>query len=124
MRYDKAIAIEAAECLKYKNPHPEVTVHDRVTGDTITSRRCRPAACHDPCPPPRWPGRLRRDPGRRDSRAHLPHQGRPRALALDDQVVGTAARPEWRGICHSRRGDGRLPREVGCAGVGITTARK
>jgi hypothetical protein len=26
-------------------------------------------------------------------RAHLPHEGRPRALALDDQVVGATARP-------------------------------
>ena len=35
-RDDKAIAIEAAEYLKYKHPHSEVAVHDRETGDTIT----------------------------------------------------------------------------------------
>ena len=35
-RDDKAIAIEAAEYLKYKHPHAEVTVHDLMTGDTIT----------------------------------------------------------------------------------------
>ena len=32
----------------------------------------------------------------RDRRTHLPHEVRPRALALDDQVVGAAARPERR----------------------------
>jgi hypothetical protein len=35
-RDSKAIAIEAAEYLKYKHPHAEVTVPDRVTGDTTT----------------------------------------------------------------------------------------
>jgi hypothetical protein len=35
-------AIEAAEYLKYKNPHAEVTVHDRVTGDTITIKTLPP----------------------------------------------------------------------------------
>ena len=35
-RDDRAIAIEAAEYLKYKHPHAEVTVHDLMTGDTIT----------------------------------------------------------------------------------------
>ena len=51
-RDDKAIAIEAAEYLKYKHPHAEVTVHDLVTGDTITIKACRPAARHDPRPSP------------------------------------------------------------------------
>jgi len=32
----KTIAIKAAEYLKYKYPHAEVTVYDRETGDTIT----------------------------------------------------------------------------------------
>ena len=35
-RDDRAIAIEAAEYLKYKHPHAEVMVRDLVTGDTIT----------------------------------------------------------------------------------------
>jgi hypothetical protein len=35
-RDDKAIAIKSAEYLKHKNPHTEIAVHDRVTGDTIT----------------------------------------------------------------------------------------
>jgi hypothetical protein len=64
-------------------------------------------------PVPRRPGRLRRDPRRRDGRADLPDEGRPKALAMDDQVVGSAARPERRDICHPPRGDGSLPREVG-----------
>ena len=41
-RDDKAIAIEAAEYLKYKHPHAEVTVHDLVTGDTITIKALPP----------------------------------------------------------------------------------
>ena len=41
-RDDKAIAIEAAEYLKYKHPHAEVTVHDRVTGDKITIKALPP----------------------------------------------------------------------------------
>ena len=41
-RDDKAIAIEAVECLKYKHPHAEVTVHDLVTGDTITIKALPP----------------------------------------------------------------------------------
>src|SRR5215472_5566288 len=87
-RDDKAIAIEAAEYLKYKHPHAEVTVHAWLRGTRSPSRPCRPAARHDPSAPPRRPGRLRRDPQRRDGRAHLPHEGRTRALAMDDQVVG------------------------------------
>ena len=39
---DKAIAIEAAEYLKYKHPHAEVTVRDLVTGDTITIKALPP----------------------------------------------------------------------------------
>jgi hypothetical protein len=35
-RDERAIAIEAAEYLKYKHPHAEVTVLDLVTCDTIT----------------------------------------------------------------------------------------
>ena len=35
-RDDSAIAIEAGEYLKFRHPHAEVTVHDLVTGDTIT----------------------------------------------------------------------------------------
>jgi hypothetical protein len=35
-RDTKAVAIEAAEYLKYKHPHAEVTVHDLMSGDTIT----------------------------------------------------------------------------------------
>ena len=45
-RDDKAIAIEAAEYLKYKHPHAEVTVHDLVPGTRSPSRPCRPAARH------------------------------------------------------------------------------
>jgi hypothetical protein len=41
-RDDKAIAIEAAEYLKYKNPHAEVTVHDLMTGDTVTIKKLPP----------------------------------------------------------------------------------
>ena len=41
-RDDKAIAIGAAEYLKYKHPHAEVTVHDRETGDTITIKAVPP----------------------------------------------------------------------------------
>ena len=41
-RDDKAIAIEAAEYLRYKNPHAEVTVYDRETGDTITIKALPP----------------------------------------------------------------------------------
>ena len=41
-RDDRAIAIEAAEYLKYKHPHAEVTVHDRETGDTITIKALPP----------------------------------------------------------------------------------
>jgi hypothetical protein len=41
-RDDKAIAIEAAEYLKYKHPHAEVTVRDLVTGDTITIKALPP----------------------------------------------------------------------------------
>jgi hypothetical protein len=41
-RDDRAIAIEAAEYLKHRNPHAEVTVHDRVTGDTITIKMLPP----------------------------------------------------------------------------------
>jgi hypothetical protein len=41
-RDDRAIAIEAAEYLKYKNRHAEVTVHDRVTGDTVTIKTLPP----------------------------------------------------------------------------------
>jgi hypothetical protein len=37
-RDDKAIAIEAAEYLKYK----QVTVHDLMTGDTITIKTLPP----------------------------------------------------------------------------------
>jgi hypothetical protein len=42
-RDDKAIAMGAAEYLKYKHPHAEVTVRDLVTGDTITIK-ARPRA--------------------------------------------------------------------------------
>jgi hypothetical protein len=35
-RDDKTIAIKSAEYLKHKNPHAEITVHDLVTGDTVT----------------------------------------------------------------------------------------
>jgi len=35
-RDDKTIAIKAAEYLKHNNPHAEVAVRDRMTGDTIT----------------------------------------------------------------------------------------
>ena len=35
-RDDRAIAIKAAEYLKHNNPHAEVAVRDRMTGDTIT----------------------------------------------------------------------------------------
>ena len=35
-------AIEAAEYLKYKHPHAQVTVHDRETGDTITIKALPP----------------------------------------------------------------------------------
>ena len=41
-RDDKAIAIEAAEYLKYKHPHAEVRVRDPVTGDTITIKALSP----------------------------------------------------------------------------------
>jgi hypothetical protein len=40
-RDTKLIAIEAAEYLKYKHPHAEVTVQDLMTGDTITNCRLR-----------------------------------------------------------------------------------
>ena len=33
---DKTIAIKSAEYLKHVNPHAEVAVRDRMTGDTIT----------------------------------------------------------------------------------------
>ena len=39
---DRAIAIDAAEYLKYKHPHAEVTVHDLMTGDTITIKMLPP----------------------------------------------------------------------------------
>jgi hypothetical protein len=51
------------------------------------------------------------------NRAHLSHEPRPRALALDDQVVGAAAWPKRRPYQHPRRSDGRIPREVGCTGM-------
>jgi hypothetical protein len=35
-RDDKTIAIKSAEHLKHVNPHAEVAVRDRMTGDTIT----------------------------------------------------------------------------------------
>ena len=35
-RDDKTIAIKAAEYLKHNNPHADVAVRDRMTGDTIT----------------------------------------------------------------------------------------
>ena len=41
-RDDKAFAIEAAEYLKYKHPHAEVTVHDLMTGDAITIKTLPP----------------------------------------------------------------------------------
>jgi hypothetical protein len=41
-RDDSAIAIEAAEYLKYKHPHAEVAVYDRETGDTITIKALPP----------------------------------------------------------------------------------
>ena len=41
-RDGKTIAFEAAEYLKHKNPHAEVTVHDRVTGDTVTIKMLPP----------------------------------------------------------------------------------
>ena len=40
-RDDRAIAIEAAEYLKYKNPHAEIK-YDRETGDTITIKALPP----------------------------------------------------------------------------------
>jgi len=48
-------------------------------------------------PAPRRAGRLRRDPGRRDSRAHLPHaEQRPGAVAMDaDRHTGAELRAEW-----------------------------
>ena len=55
-RDDKAIAIEAAEYLKYKHPHAEVTVRDLVTGDTITIKALPPTARHDPRAP-HWAAR-------------------------------------------------------------------
>ena len=42
-RDDNTIAIEAAEYLKYKHPHAEVTVHDLITGDTITIKTLPPS---------------------------------------------------------------------------------
>ena len=42
-RDDKTIAIKAAEYLKYKYPHAEVTVYDRETGDTITIKALPPS---------------------------------------------------------------------------------
>ena len=41
-RDTKAIAIEAAEYLKYKHPHAEVTVLDRETGDTVAIKGLPP----------------------------------------------------------------------------------
>jgi hypothetical protein len=41
-RDDKAIALKAAEYLKYKNPHAEITMHDLVTGDTVTIKALPP----------------------------------------------------------------------------------
>ena len=41
-RDNKTIAIEAAEYLKYKHPHADVTVYDRETGDTITNKALPP----------------------------------------------------------------------------------
>jgi hypothetical protein len=38
----KAIAFAAAEYLKHKNPHAEVTVHDRVTGKRSPSKMLPP----------------------------------------------------------------------------------
>ena len=51
-RDDRAIAIEAAEYLKYKNPHAEVIVYDRETGDTITIKALPPSRvpCARPSP--------------------------------------------------------------------------
>ena len=42
-RDDKAIAIEAAEYLKYQHPRAEVTVLDLETGDTVTIKKLPPA---------------------------------------------------------------------------------
>ena len=41
-RDTKAIAIEAAEYLKYKHPHAEVTVYGLMTGDTMTIKALPP----------------------------------------------------------------------------------
>jgi hypothetical protein len=41
-RDDKAIAIEAAEYLKYKHPYAEIAVRDLATGDTITIKALPP----------------------------------------------------------------------------------
>jgi hypothetical protein len=44
-RDDKLIALKTAEYLKYKNPHSEITVYDRKTGETVTVKMP---------PPGRW----------------------------------------------------------------------
>jgi hypothetical protein len=41
-RDSKLIAFKAAEYLKYKNPHAEVTVYDRKTGETVTIKMLPP----------------------------------------------------------------------------------
>jgi hypothetical protein len=41
-RDDKAIAIKTAEYLKHKNPHAEITIYDRVTGETVTIKTLPP----------------------------------------------------------------------------------
>jgi len=44
-RDDKLIALKTAEYLKHKNPHSEITVYDRESGETVTLKMP---------PPGRW----------------------------------------------------------------------
>jgi hypothetical protein len=45
-RDDKLIAFKTAEYLKYKNPHSEITVYDRETGETVTVKMPPPGRWH------------------------------------------------------------------------------
>jgi hypothetical protein len=47
-RDDRAIAIKTAEYLKQKNPHAEITVRDRVTGETVATVKTLPPGHYKP----------------------------------------------------------------------------
>ena len=110
-RDTKAIAIEAAEYLKYKHPHAEVTVYDLMTGDTITIKarpRAMTLALH------------RGGPDDYDVIHDGETVGRIYRVKADRELWrwmirlwAPAPGPSGGGICHPRRGDGGLPREVG-----------